>query len=123
MRVPEQSYRGYDRASRVYIRIRKIRNGASDQGEVDPSGSEEPGPPRRLEQDPGGGPRLGRVFSEAGFEHPGELVDVPELLAYGVLEHTVEQRDGPARLGQGDPVHSRVGGETLAPPVGEHDLA
>ena len=80
MRVPGQSYRRCERASRVRTQIRKIRYGASDQGEIDPSGAQESGPPRRLEQDPGGRPGLGRVLSEAGLEHPGELVDVPEPL-------------------------------------------
>ena len=123
MRVPEQSYRRCERASRVRIRIRKIRYGASDQGEIDLSGTQESGPPRRLEQDPGGRPGLRRVLAETGLEHRGELVDVPEPPAGGVLEHAAEEWDRPAGLGQGLPVDSGIGEEAAAPPLGEQHLA
>ena len=78
-RVPGESYRRCEHPSRGRIRIRKIRYGVTDQGEIDPAGAQESGPPCRLEQNPGGRPRLRRVLSEAGLEHAGQLVDVPEL--------------------------------------------
>ncbi len=122
MRAPKPSYRGCERASRVCIRIRKIRYGVSDQGEIDLSVPEESGPLSRLEQDPGGRPTFGGVLAEAGFEHRGERVGVPELPARCILEDAVEERHRPARFGQGRPAHPGIVGEAAAPAVGEDDL-
>jgi hypothetical protein len=123
MRVPRESYRRCEHPSRGRIRIRKIRYGVTDQGEIDPAGPQESGPPCRLEQNPGGRPRLRRVLSEAGLEHAGQLVDIPEPCARGVLEHTAKERDRPAGLGEGDPVDGGIGGEAASPSLGQRHLA